>query len=65
MNAIVNGNKFVKEPHIFVPGQGTFYQTKEMAVKKGTSPNGVGYWEKAYSYESHTYYQAGNTNHFD
>lgn len=65
MNAILNGNKFVKEQHLFVPGQGTFYPAKEIAVKKGTSPNGVGYWEKEYCFDGYTYFQAGNTNQWD
>ncbi len=63
--AIPNGNKFVKRPHLFVPGQGTFFPTLEIAKVEGDHKNGVGLWTKKYLHAGQTYYQVGNTNVWD
>jgi hypothetical protein len=65
MNAIVNGNRFVKTPHLFVPGKGTYYPSKEAALKAAYSPNGVGLWCETYTYLDQTWFQFGYTNIWD
>jgi hypothetical protein len=65
MNATINGNSFIKIPHLFVPGKGTFFADKETAVRQGTSPNGVGLWFDEFTFEGATWYQAGNLNCWD
>lgn len=65
MKATLNGNKFVKIPHLFVEGQGTFFSDQATAIKQGTSPNGVGLWVKEYLFEGAAYFQAGNLNCWD
>ncbi len=64
MNAetMLNGNKFAKELHVFVNGKGTYYPTKEIALKNGLHPNFVGLWIDTIEFDGNTWYQAGNTN---
>jgi hypothetical protein len=62
---IRNGNKLVKAPHIFVPGQGCFWPDEATAIAHGTSPNGVGLWVETIEFEGATHYQAGNSNVWD
>lgn len=65
VKAVENGNPYVKIPHIFVPHQGTFFPTREIAIEQGTTPNGVGLWEKTFEHNGKTYFKAGNTNCWD
>jgi hypothetical protein len=58
----LNGNRFVKVPHLFVEGKGTFFPTQQIAVDHGTSPNGTGLWVKTVEFNGQTWFQAGNTN---
>lgn len=58
----VNGNRFVKQPHIFIQGEGCYFPTLEIAIAQGTSPNGVGLWTKQIEFNGSTYFKAGNTN---
>jgi len=57
----VNGNRFVKEPHVFIEGQGTFFARLEDA-KNRLSPNGVGVWCKAVQICHNQYFQCGHYN---
>lgn len=57
-----NGNKFVKAQHVFVPGDGCYFESLAKAVEMGTSPNGVGLWTKTIEFDGATWYMAGNEN---
>lgn len=61
---IRNGNRFVQKPHIFVPGNGCYYDTKESA-REGMSSNAVGVHFTELEFEGKTYYQALATNYWD
>ena len=58
----INGNKFVKVPHLFVAGKGTFFPTQQIAIDHGTSPNGYGLCVETIEFDGKTWFQAGNTN---
>lgn len=58
----LNGNTFVKTLHVFVPGTGCFFPTREIAINYGTSPNGVGLWVETIEFDGKTWFRAGNVN---
>jgi hypothetical protein len=64
-NAVLNGNRFVKQEHVFLPGRGCFYPSLEIAKVQGTSLNGTGFWKEEISFQSRLWYRAGNTNCFN
>lgn len=59
---ILNGNKFVSGQHVFVAGTGCYFPTLEIAIKEGTSPNGVGLWSEELVFDGKTFFRAGNLN---
>lgn len=61
----LNGNSFVKVPHLFVPGKGTFYPSREIAIDQAYSANGVGLWVESYEHEGVEYFRAGYSNCWD
>jgi hypothetical protein len=65
MTATLNGNKFVKVPHLFVVGKGTFFPTAEIAQAQAYSANGVGMWTEEIEHDGKTYFQSGYTNVWD
>ncbi len=62
---VLNGNKFVKIPHVFIQGTGCFFETQVIAVKEGKSPGGVGLWSESIEFEGKTWFRAGNLNSWD
>lgn len=61
----LNGNPHVNVPHVFVPGKGCYFETREMAIHQGVSRNGVGLWVDELEFAGKTYFKAGNTNVWD
>jgi hypothetical protein len=61
-----NKNKFVKENHVFIEGEGTFYETKELAIKYGHDPMiFVGVNVGSYMHEGVEVFRTGATNVWD
>ena len=61
-----NSNKFVKENHVFVKGEGTFYLTeKEARDNNKKTGNEVGLFLDTLSHEGVTLYRELNTNVWD
>ena len=61
----INGNSLVKIPHLFVPGEGTYFPSLEIAMSQGDHKTGVGLWTKQREYAGKLYFQVGNTNVWD
>ena len=60
-----NTNKFVKENHIFIEGEGTFYKTIEIAKKEFDSRNCVGVYLETKKINSLNVYRYLNRNVWD
>mgnify|MGYP003402506466 CR=1 FL=1 len=61
-----NTNKFVKENHVFIQGEGTFYETKELAIKYGHDKMiFVGVSVGTYIHEGVEVFRTGATNVWD
>jgi len=61
-----NTNKFVKENHVFIQGEGTFYETKELARKYNIKTgNEVGLFIDEIIHEGMKIYRELSTNVFD
>lgn len=58
-----NSNKFVKENHVFIKGEGTFYETEDLARKNNhKTGNEVGLYIKKYTHERVEVYRELNSN---
>lgn len=61
-----NSNKFVKENHVFVQGEGTFYETEELARKNNRKTgNEVGLYIDKYLHEGFEVYRELHSNVWD
>ena len=61
-----NTNKFVKENHVFIKGNGTYYKTEELALKYGHDKNiFVGVSVSTYIHEGVEVFRTGATNIWD
>ena len=61
-----NKNKFVKENHVFIEGEGTFYETEELAKKYGHDKMiFVGVSVGTYTHEGVQVFRTGATNVWD
>jgi len=61
-----NKNKFVKENHVFIEGEGTFYETEELAIKYGHDKMiFVGVSVGTYIHEGVQVFRTGATNIWD
>jgi hypothetical protein len=61
-----NKNKFVKENHVFIEGEGCFYETKELALKYGHDNTiFVGVCVGSYIHQGVEVFRTGATNVWD
>jgi len=60
-----NKNKFVKENHVFIEGEGCFYETKELAIKYGHDKNIFIVHLGSYIHEGVEVFRTGATNIWD
>ena len=59
-----NGNQFVKEPHIWIPGDGVYYATKADA-ERNISANACDCYGETMGYNGKTWYRIVNRNVWD
>jgi hypothetical protein len=61
-----NTNQFVKVDHVFIKGEGTFFETKELASKNNhKTGNEVGLHIVTYTHEGVEIYREAQTNVWD
>lgn len=64
MDIIENGNKFVKEPHIWIPGDGVYYASKWDA-EHNISANAYDCYGETIEYNGKTWYRIVSRNVYD
>ena len=61
-----NSNKFVKVDHVFIPGEGSFYETRELAISNyGKTGNEIGFHIVEFLHEGVIVFKGAQINVFD